>query len=120
MADLTTAALFTQYLDVVNRAIGQHRDEFPYKQILAGGRKLLGDKHVGVGIYKERGDQPHDWFTIRMLDDGRLDIVEHGKASPDLTWKVREQHLHNVVDDPEPYIDHPAKLDLDWLRTRVS
>jgi len=35
--NLETNALFTQYVNVVNRAMGEHRDEFPWKQLFEAG-----------------------------------------------------------------------------------
>lgn len=116
---LTTQALFTQYLSVVNRALGEHRDEFPYKQLVKMGAKIVGERRIGVEIYKDDPDHAHDAFTVRF-DDGTFDLIAHGLHGTDRTWKIRERHLRNVVDGPSDYIEHPAKLDLDWLRTRVS
>lgn len=116
---LETNALFTQYLNVVNRAIGQHRDHVPYKQLMQVTDKLMKDKNVGVAVYKESADTPHDWFTLTM-EDGKLRILEHGRRDPDTTWKIKEDHLRKVVEDPEEYVKHPFKLDLDWLTSRLG
>lgn len=119
MTDMTTDALFTQYLDIVNRSIGEHRDEFPYDKMIAASDKLLADKNVGVAVYKDDPAHPHHWFTIQMKG-GTLDLVSHGKSDTDIVWKVDEHHLENVVQAPQPYIDQPVKLDLDWLKTRIG
>lgn len=118
-ARMDTNALFTQYLNTVNRAIGEHRDEPPYKQLLGLGEKIIGDKKIGVAVYKDDSKTPHDWFTLR-LDGKSFTIVEHGKKNPDVSWKVKENHLREVVQNPEEYIRHPYKLDLDWLKTRIG
>jgi len=115
---LDTDALFTQYVNVVNQAVGQNRDRFPFKQLLSMGDKILGDKEIGAAIYKTDADEPHDWFTL-TFDEGKLDAT-HGKGSPDIEWKIDRRHLEHVVADPQPYIDNPARLDLDWLKTRMG
>ena len=118
-AELETNALFTQYLNVVNRAIGENRDRFPYRQMLSMGERILGDKQIGVAIYKDDPSEPHDWFTI-AYGDGTFEIVEHGKKAPKISWRVKQSHLEKVVADPEPFVESPIRLDLDWLRTRFS
>jgi hypothetical protein len=121
-ANLDTNALFTQYVNVVNKAIGEHKQEFPYKQLLEGGKKLLGDKRIGAAVYKHEADKPHEYFTLELTDNNTLQIASHGKTpeGPDVEWKVREDHLRNVVENPDEFVKHPAKLDLDWLKSRIG
>lgn len=116
--NLDTNALFTQYINVVNRAIGAHRDEFPFKQLLTMGKELLGDKKIGAAVYKTDADSPHDYFTI-TFQNGKL-RAEHGKKAPDISWKVKEAYLQKVVAKPDQYVDSPGKLDLDWLKSRLG
>lgn len=116
--NLDTNALFTQYVNVVNRAIGAHRDELPFKQLLAMGKELLKDKKIGAAVYKTDPDSPHDYFTI-TFQNGKL-RAEHGKQAPDISWKVKEAYLQKVVAKPDQYVDSPGKLDLDWLKSRLG
>jgi hypothetical protein len=120
VSNLNSSALFTQYVDIVNRAIGAHRDEFPLEQLMDAADDMLEDKKIGVAIYKEDPDEPHDWFTVRY-DDGTFAIANHGKSkSVDVDWHVKENYLRKVVSEPQPYIDKPSKLDFDWLRSRMG
>lgn len=114
-----TNTLFTQYINIVNQAIGENRDRFPYAQALTAAEKMMGDKSINVAVYDQDPDQPHDYFTIK-LDDGTFDLEQHGKGDGDVLWSVPNDHLKEVVDNPEPYLEEPAKLDLDWLQKRVS
>lgn len=111
---------FARYLDVVNRAIDRHKNEFPYKQIIAAGQKMLGGKHIGVSVYRDSPDKPEASLTMQ-LSDGQLNLVEgqtEAQHRPRMSWKVSREHIDAVLKDPETYIAHPARLDLDWLRTR--
>lgn len=119
MTQLDTNALFTQYVNVVNKAIGAHRDETPYKQIIQASDKLMNDKTLGVAIYKDDASTPHDWFTLKW-NNGGLKIDEHGKKPSDISWKANEAHLEEVVEKPNEFIEHPMKLDLDWLKKRLQ
>ncbi len=116
--DLDTNALFTQYVNVVNKALAAHRDEFPMKQLSKAGEKLVGGKEIGAAVYKNDPDAPHDYFTVTM-EGGRFQ-AEQGKGHPDIEWKVKQQHIENVVENPDEFIAHPLKLDLDWLSTRFG
>ncbi len=123
MPQLDTNALFVQYLNVVNKALGEHKHDFPYDLLFKGAKKALGDKNVGVSVYATDPDSPHDYFTIGLTDHGTFEVVDHGKAAgperPKIAWKVPEEHMRRVVHDPQPYIDRPARLDLDWLKSRL-
>ena len=111
--------LMTGALNVMNRAIQRNSDHFPYKEICALGRNLIGGKNLGVAVYAEDPDTPHDYFTIRWNND-QLELVSHGKEDPSIAWKVPESYLRDVVQNPEVYIEHPAKLDSEWLKQRLG
>lgn len=61
---------------------------------------------------------PFDYITIRFRD-GSFELVEHGKRDPEIDWKVSRDYLEKVVADSQDSIDHPARLDWDWLESRV-
>ncbi len=114
--ELATDALFTQYLHVVNRSLGMNRHLTPYKQILKAGETFFDEGTVAVGIYKDDLSKAHDWFTVEF-DDGTFALEQHGKSDDaDLVCKVKESHLHEVVENPREYVEKPYKLDLDWLK----
>jgi hypothetical protein len=119
MQRTSTESLFSEYLAVVNRAIAQNRDRVPYKQLFAGAKKLLGDRMIEAVVYHESAILGR--FAIG-LENERLEIVEpdHEGGASSWEWKVSEKHLDNVVADPQPYIESPLKLDLDWLETRIK
>lgn len=114
-----TATLVTEYLNVANAAIDAHRDETPYKQILSLTDKLADDHRFGIEVYRRGADGPHDYYTAEW-NNGGLRYVSHGKEAPDVDFRVSEEHMQRVVDDAEEYIAHPAKIDLDWLKSRVG
>lgn len=116
---METNTQFVEYLNIVNQAIGQHKDEFPYNKLISGTKNLLDDKRIGVAVYDGKPDNPSDYFTVQLRGT-TFELVDHGKSSPDVEWKVPHEHLKDVIADPEEYIAHPAKLDLDWLETRLA
>lgn len=131
---LGTDALFSRYVDVVNRAIAHNQDGIYGKAIRlwesflrpsgadlrpSGAEKIVDRRQIAVGIYQGDASEPHHWYTVE-LRDGRFDVVAPGKHEAALDWKISEDHLEHVVHDPQKYIDSPVKLDLDWLATRVG
>lgn len=119
MVQLETNALFSQFLFVCNQALKRHKDTFPYKQIMDVGESILGDRNIGLAVYADDPDTPFDYFTVR-LHQGQLDLVAHGKQDPEIAWKVSRDYLEKVVEHPQDYIEHPEKLDLDWIVNRLG
>jgi hypothetical protein len=111
---------FTTYLRVCNTAMDLHRDEFPFKQLIEIGDKLASNRRFGVGIYKDDPASPHAYYTIEV-NAGRLEIVARGKQ-PDtsMDWKVKQSYVEHVAADPTPYVEHPMKLDWDWVKSRLQ
>lgn len=108
-------ALFHQYLDVCNAAISSHREEFPYKQIWGAVRHSLEKGAVRVAIYD---DQPKTEYEIHLEDDHiEAEADRHAADAP--VWRMNLSYLLQVVEHPEEYIQNPARLDWDWLKSRV-
>jgi len=119
MPKFETNALFMQAINVINRSLDAHKDEMPYKQILALSGKLLDDKKIGVAVYENNPNEPFDYYTVEFRQ-GRLEYVDRGKHEPDVSWTVAREYLQKIVDDPEPYVEHPEKLDWEWIKSRVG
>jgi hypothetical protein len=117
--EMDTETLFTQYLNTLNAAIDKHATEFPYKQLIKAGDKALHGRNLGVAIYKDDPGKPHDYYTIRF-ENGHVEYVTHGKDKPAIAWKAKREYLEKVVDHPGDYIEHPSRLDIDWLKTRAG
>jgi len=111
--------LFVDYLNTCNAALDAHKNEFPYDKIIAAGDKMLDGKKLGVAIYKDDPDKPHDFFTVRF-SGGAFELLKHGKDDPNVAWKTSQEHMRQVVENKQEYIEHPAKLDLDWMKSRVG
>jgi len=111
--------LFNEALQVMNKAIIENSDRFPYGQIMRVSEKAVGDRRIGVAVYNRDVDAPYDFYTL-ALKNGRLELLSHGKEEPDITWKVSRDYLKEVADNEEKYIGHPERLDLDWLKSRFN
>lgn len=114
-----TVNQFSKALNVINAALAKHENEIPYKQLTKAADRILRDRKIGVGVYKDKASKPYDYFTVRFRD-GSFELVAHGKEQPSLPWRVSRAYLDKVASNPDDYIDHPAKLDWDWLKSLVG
>ena len=119
MAQTDRTALFTSALNTMNAALADNSDRMPFKQILSVAESTIGDRPLGVAVYKDSPDDPHDYFTIRF-SNGAFELVSRGKQDPDLAWKVSEPYLERLAENPERYAEDPFKLDFDWLKSRLG
>ena len=110
--------LFTGALDVTNRSLKHNRDSGFFGKLIGAWDKYMDGHKAGVAIYDEDPEHPFDYFTVRYLNE-KFEILARGKSEHDTEWKVSRKYLESVVDNPQDYIDNPAKLDLDWLKDRL-
>jgi hypothetical protein len=116
MADANAYQLFIDALDVINRSLAANRDKGVWGKLIGAFDKYIDGHHSAVAVYDENPSAPFAYYTIRYLG-GRFELVQQGKGEYDTEWKVSRDYLKSVVDDPQKYIDHPAMLDLDWLKS---
>lgn len=108
-------ALVQAYLQVCNRALAQHKDQFPYKQIWEAVEHVQQADGVDLTVYDDR---PQSHVKVR-LKDKQIEVlgVDHEEEGH-RGFKLTTSYLKRVVEQPEEYINHPAKLDWDWLKSR--
>lgn len=110
---------FQSALATMNKSIDENRDAIFFRTLLKACETLYNDEHLGVAVYKDDPQTPHDYYTIRM-EDGKFLLVGHGKEQVKSDWKVSEDYIHDLSENPNKYIDHPEKLSLNWLVERVT
>ncbi|WP_405220824.1 hypothetical protein [Lentisalinibacter sediminis] len=115
MSDKDIYDLFTEALEVTNKALEANRDSAFYGTLISGMDKYLDGHKAGVAIYDDDPKQPFDYFTLRYLN-GKFEILSRGKSEHDTEWRVAREYLASLADEPDAYIENPAKLDIDWLR----
>ena len=115
----STYDLFMGYLDVVNEALGKHEDTPVIGDLANWITDLSESKKIGAAIYDSDPDSPFDYFTVRIAN-GKVQLDSRGKNEPDVDWRVSQDFLQEVNENPEKYVDNPLKLDLDWLKSRVG
>ena len=107
------------YLDVCNAALEANRNTFPYKQLFDMYEKIFANRQVACMIYEDDPSVIQQSVTIQMID-GKFRYVPDSEAKPSFHLKVKRSYMEGVVRHRQEYIDHPEKLDWDWLKTRFG
>jgi len=108
--------LFKSYLQVCNKAIEQNKDSFPYKQIWDAGSKFLDDSAINIAVYDDR---PIISYSVRF-NNGEISANKNEISLDGKPWKVTYSYLKKVIDNPDEYIKHPARLDWQWIKSRIK
>lgn len=116
---MDTRTLFEEYLGVCNAALAANRERPLLGRLISASESLLRGRRMGVAVTKGDSSHPYDYFTLE-LSDGRFELLEHGKRQPDLAWTVQRSYLERVVEHPQEYVDHPLRLDWDWVVSRLG
>lgn len=119
MCDPRTEQLLFRSLIVVNAALHEHRDQFPYTYIFDAYDLMFDDRNIGLSIYEHDPHTPLDSFTIRW-QDRIFELTSSGVDDADLSWNIPVSYLEEVVQHPQEYIDHPAKLDWECMKARIA
>jgi hypothetical protein len=116
-AETEIEEIFTRYIAVCNQAIDRHRNTFPYRELLAAREKLLGE-YIHVAIYDDNGI-PEAVFMLHFKDD-KLTFWQDVSSGMKKSWRLNRSYLRQVVEHPEKYLEHPERLDIDWLKNRLG
>ncbi len=108
------AHVFEQYLVICNQAIEKNRNTFPYTEIWRSRFETLEAEATLRAIVYD--DRPKLDCTLRLTKDMKIEIVEKKAIPADDDWPFTYQYLKRVVDHPQEYINHPAKLEWGWLK----
>ena len=52
---------------------------------------------------------------LQLTEDMKIKILEKTHVAPEDVWPFKFSYLKHVVENPQDYIEHPAKLDWGWL-----
>lgn len=113
--DQSLEQLFKSYLQVCNDALETNGNRFPFKQIL-GAAEAKRHREVEVCIVD---DQPDVSYVIHLEHQKILgESMSCPSASCDCTkpkWNVTRSYLEDVINNPDEYIQNPAKIDWEWM-----
>lgn len=55
-------------------------------------------------------DRPKIAFLLRLTSEMKIEIIEKKNLPPEEAWPFTYKYLRRVVDNPQDYIENPAKL----------
>jgi hypothetical protein len=110
--------LLTDALAVIRRALEAHREEAPWREIVARTSGRRGPRTFAVAVSEGDPARVIDSYVVRV-HEGRFEVVEQGRGAPVIDWNVAVEHLRRIVADPDRYIAGPEQLDLGWLVSRL-
>ena len=122
MAAGEPVSLFIEALHAINRTLEKHHDSPVCQQLVSAGERHLAGREFGVAVYDVDPSSPFDQFSIR-LRGGSFEMVSRVTHAPDLAVRVPRVYLERIVDDPEAFIENPARLvgvDWDQLKRRLG
>jgi hypothetical protein len=106
-------------LRVVNAALSKIQRGAVSGRLLSGGLERFDGLEIGLMLYKDEPDFPHDYFTL-CLQEGWLCLAQRGRNEPDVSLRVPRSLLQQIIAEPSRYIGQPRRLPLDWLRHRLD
>lgn len=109
--------VFLRYMEICNSAIEKNRNKFPYTEIWGARFDKLDAKKQATLKAIIYDDRPKVVFTLKLTKDMKIEIVEKKEVAEEEEWPFTYQYLKRVVDNPQEYIDNPAKLQWGWLKT---
>ena len=108
--------LFKQYLKICNQALDENKNRFPYNHLWDAAQKLMEDEIVQISIYDDR---PKIAYCLQFKDH-HIEAVKVSTTDKSDSCCINMSYLEQVVEEPEKYIENPAKIDWDWLRNNLD
>jgi hypothetical protein len=108
--------VFKEYIEVCNKAITANNHKFPYKGLLDVCNLIWKDHDINLAIYDDR---PKATYSMHLDDDQIIYKEENPEKLKKRPWKINLSYMEKVIGNPEKYIKHPERLDMDWLSSRM-
>lgn len=112
------ALLIKQYINIANGILLQQKDSMALAGVVALLERMLAGDDISIKVTDEDGSTMA-WFSTRF-GAGQFAPPHSGRHGSDRVFEVSRSYLQQVVDNAQDYMEHPGKLDWDWLTGRVS
>lgn len=113
-AELLYNDLLIEYVAVCNKALQENANRFPFQQILGAARTLNQSQNIEVSVL----DWGHRETYIFKLDHQGLSVSPHTKCQDCKcirSWSVNKDYIERVTENPNAYIENPAKINWEWM-----
>jgi hypothetical protein len=80
--------------------------------------RLYTHKHISLRVVDDDGHVLAG-FTTRFVDGQFMPVIE-GEQAPDTRFDLRRSYLEQVVEHAHEYMQHPLRMDWDWLTGKAG
>jgi hypothetical protein len=114
--------LFSNYIDLCNRAIAENDDKIWFREAKRLSAMLCGGASFRTLIYDQDPTSPIAEFHVHFdPTDQLLEILPAQQHAVVFTWRAPLDYLHDVVHErPDMYLQNPLLLDWTWIRARAE
>ncbi len=104
--------LINDYVAICNKALKGSRTRFPFKQIFSALEKANAADAIEV-VVSDTSQTYAFFFDARGVRVKRHDDCENCNCVR--KWTTTSDYLQKVVENPQAYMQNPAKLNWDWM-----
>lgn len=121
-------------LNVINTALIENAERFPWSQIIDTARSRLSGGKLIIAVEDDRSGVDHcEKFLVQIRND-RFCLVGDEVTQPEdssssgskqgqpakVDWNVTTRYLDDLACRAKYYVEHPARIGLDWLTDRLG
>lgn len=121
-------------LNVINTALIENAERFPWSQVLDAARNRLSGEKLVIAVDDDRSETDHREKFVVQVRNNRFCLVGDDMAEPDdssssdsmrgsaakVDWAVTTCYLDDLARRARYYVEHPARIGLDWLTERLG
>ncbi len=111
--EIEASNIIKQYINIVNIILAKQKNIPILQGIILLLENLFPMKDINIHVVDET-DHLIAYFATRFAG-GQFSPIRQGIANPDAQFKVKLSYLQEFIDNADYYIEHPVKLNLDWL-----
>ncbi|MCW8931585.1 MAG: hypothetical protein OQL19_15305 [Gammaproteobacteria bacterium] len=111
--EIKASNLIKQYINIVNFILAKQKNISILQGLILLLENLFPMKDINVNVVDEN-DHLIANFSTRFAE-GQFSPIRQEIANPDAQFKVKLSYLQEFIDNAGYYIEHPVKLNLDWL-----
>ena len=116
----TNTTQFTHAIEVINRSIRENRQNSSFAPVFNMLDNIAEGTEITAAVYKTEPEQPYDYYTL-LYNNGQFAVTERGKrGDTPVTWRVPQDFLNDLAEDPDRYVENPMLIDWDWLKARIG
>jgi len=134
MARHQTGNSLIRALNVINTALIENDERWPWSQVIKTVGSRLAGENLIVAIEDDRSESNHEELFLIQVRNDRFCLVSdqsanaedhsdsdnEAAASANADWKVTTRYLDDLACRARYYVEHPGRIGLGWLTDRLG